>query len=115
MNPSKAFAALSNATNLEILDLLKEPDKHFPMLKTADIYNFGVGINCIQNKINLSQFTVSQYLWILCQAGLVTVNYVGQLAYYKRNEKNIIALAEFILETCTEEIIPKKQETAFIK
>lgn len=96
MNPSEAFKALSNATNLELLGLLKEPEKHFTLPATADIYEFGVCISCIQKKMGLSKLTLSQYLSTLHKAGLVTVKYLGQCAYYKRNDKNIFALADFI-------------------
>jgi len=96
MNTSKAFEALSNITNLELLSLLKEHEEYSPTPATGGIREFGVCLSFIQRKIGLSKLTLSQYLLTLCKAGLVNVEYLGQCAYYKRNKKNILALAEFI-------------------
>lgn len=96
MNPLEAFKALSNDTRLEILAWLKEPKKHFPPQSACDVRDVGVCVSDIQKKVGLSQSTVSQYLSTLQKAGLVTATRVGQWTYYKRNEKNIAILAEFI-------------------
>lgn len=80
--------ALSNEKRLQILDWLKDPKKNF---KTAqcDVSVEGVCVGLIEEKIGLSQSTVSQYLMQLKQAGLITMHRKGQWTYYKRNEKTI--------------------------
>lgn len=90
------FKALSNDTRLQILRWLKEPEKNFPMQDTADVHGVGVCVKHIQRKAGLSQSTVSQYLAILQKAGLVSITRVGQWTYYKRNEKNVASLAEYL-------------------
>lgn len=90
------FKALSNNTRLQILRWLKKPEKHFPMHDTADVSRIGVCVKHIQRKAGLSQSTVSQYLAILQKAGLVSITRVGQWTYYKRNEKNVASLAEYL-------------------
>jgi DNA-binding transcriptional ArsR family regulator len=96
MDPIKALKALSNETRLQILVWLKEPEKHFPPQEAGDVCEVGVCVSDIQEKVNLSQSTVSQYLSILQKAGLVTATRMGQWTYYKRNERNVAALADFI-------------------
>lgn len=96
MKSLEAFKALANDTRLEILAWLKEPEKHFPLQEAGDVRDVGVCVSDVQKKAGLSQSTVSQYLSILQKAGLVTATRVGQWTYYKRNEKNIALLADFI-------------------
>ncbi|PTI66934.1 ArsR/SmtB family transcription factor, partial [Staphylococcus xylosus] len=50
----------------------------------------------IQEKANASQSTISQYLTILQNAGLLESIRYGQWTYYRRNEETIKALAEKI-------------------
>ncbi|CAE6929596.1 MULTISPECIES: helix-turn-helix transcriptional regulator [Pseudomonas] len=90
------FKALSNPTRLEILRRLKDPEKGFPPQDEGDVHTVGVCVSSIQEGVGLSQSTVSDYLATLQRAGLVEVRRVGQWTYYKRNEANISALAEFL-------------------
>ena len=90
------FKALSNPTRLEILRRLKDPEKSFPPQDEGDVHTVGVCVSSIQEGVGLSQSTVSDYLATLQRAGLVEVRRVGQWTYYKRNEANISALAEFL-------------------
>jgi ArsR family transcriptional regulator len=96
INQIEMFKALSNDTRLQILTWLKDPENHFPPQHAGDLRDIGVCVSDIQAKAGLSQSTVSQYLSILQKAGLVTATRVGAWTYYKRNEKNITILADYI-------------------
>ncbi len=85
--------ALSNEKRLKILQWLKEPRKHFSS-PDCDVGKEGVCVGLIEQKIGLSQSTVSQYLALLQQAGLITTERKGQWTFCKRNEKTIQALIE---------------------
>lgn len=80
--------ALGNDKRLKILHWLKEPKKNFTSIH-CDLEKDGVCVGLIEKKIGLSQSTVSQYLMLLHQAGLVTMERKGQWTYCKRNEKKI--------------------------
>ncbi|GAA3941434.1 metalloregulator ArsR/SmtB family transcription factor [Chitinophaga oryziterrae] len=96
MEQVEIFKALSNKTRLQILEWLKEPDKHFAEEATNPT---GVCVGAIQHKAGLTQSTISEYLTILLRANLVTVTRKGQWTYYKRNEEAIKALGLNIQES----------------
>ncbi|WP_411342976.1 ArsR/SmtB family transcription factor [Paenibacillus sp. WLX1005] len=94
------FKALSNRTRLQILQWLKEPEQYFPkqqahLPKEVSIKG-GVCVGDIQDKVNLSQSTVSHYLSMMQKAGLLEAVRYGQWTYYRRNEDNIKQLARFL-------------------
>ncbi|MFD0050197.1 ArsR/SmtB family transcription factor [Actinomycetes bacterium NPDC127524] len=94
------FKALSNETRLNILKWLKEPEKNFPkqqahLPKEVSIEG-GVCVGDIQDKVNLSQSTVSHYLSLMQKAGLLEAVRYGQWTYYRRNEETIKKVAEFM-------------------
>ena len=82
------FKALSNEKRLKILEWLKEPGKHFST-QVCNVEKDGVCVGLIEKKAKLSQSTVSQYLMLLQQAGLITMERRGQWTFCKRNEKSI--------------------------
>lgn len=86
MNIITVLKAISNEKRLKILQWLKEPKKNFTSTH-CDVEKDGVCVGLIENKIGLSQSTVSQYLMLLQQAGLITMVRRGQWTYCKRNEK----------------------------
>lgn len=88
MNITTLLKALSNEKRLQILQWLKEPAKHF-VSSHCCVEKDGVCVGLIEEKIGLSQSTVSQYLLLLQQAGLITMERKGQWTYCKRNEKGI--------------------------
>jgi DNA-binding transcriptional ArsR family regulator len=88
MNLNNALKAIANPARLNILKWLKEPSKHFTS-SHCDVDKHGVCVGLIEKKTGLSQSTVSQYLVVLQQAGLVTMERSGQWTYCKRNEKAI--------------------------
>ncbi|MFD1885132.1 ArsR/SmtB family transcription factor [Paenibacillus wenxiniae] len=94
------FKALSNRTRLQILQWLKEPEQHFPKqqahLPREVSIKGGVCVGDIQDKVNLSQSTVSHYLSMMQKAGLLEAVRYGQWTYYRRNEDNIKKLARYL-------------------
>ncbi|MBW4818406.1 ArsR family transcriptional regulator [Rhodococcus qingshengii] len=85
--------ALNNPTRLAILGWLKDPRKNFPE-QEIDPEQVGVCVSIIQERVGLSQSTVSLYLAALQRAQLVTSQRIGSWTYYKRDEKNIAAFLE---------------------
>ncbi|MBA9028511.1 MULTISPECIES: ArsR/SmtB family transcription factor [Bacillaceae] len=93
------FKALSNATRLKIIQMLKEPENNFPPqvhIHKGDDFQGGVCVGDIRDKIGLVQSTTSQYLSLLQQSGLLEMKRIGQWTYYRRNEKVITQLEGFI-------------------
>ena len=95
MNQVEIFKALSNKSRLQILTWLKDPELNFPLQAEVGFTN-GICVGYIQERIGLTQSTVSEYLTILQHAGLLTVTRKGQWTYYKRNEEAFKALGELI-------------------
>lgn len=89
----EALKALDNPTRLAILTLLKDPRKNFPE-QEADPEELGVCVSIIQERVGLSQSTVSNYLAALQRARLVSSRRIGPWTYYKRDEKSIAQLLE---------------------
>lgn len=102
MNDAKfvdMFKALSNTTRLNIVQMLKEPEKNFPPqvhIHKGDDFLGGVCVGDIRDKIGLGQSTTSQYLSLLQQSGLLEIKRIGQWTYYRRNEEVIKQLERFI-------------------
>ena len=94
MDQVEIFKALSNKTRLQILQWLKDPEVNFP--EHGDNYDDGVCVGAIQQKVGLTQSTVSEYLVILQRAGLVQSTRKGQWTYYKRNEAAFENLSQLI-------------------
>ncbi len=90
---SEALKALDNPTRLAILTLLKDPKTNFPE-QEADPEQLGVCVSIIQERVGLSQSTVSNYLAALQRAQLVASQRIGPWTYYKRNEQKIAMLLE---------------------
>jgi DNA-binding transcriptional ArsR family regulator len=93
MDMITVLKALSNEHRLKILQWLKEPQKHFTSLY-CDVGKDGVCVGLIEEKIGLSQSTVSQYLMLMQKAGLIITERRGQWTYCKRNEKTLRELAK---------------------
>ncbi|TDT40560.1 ArsR family transcriptional regulator [Maribacter spongiicola] len=81
--------ALSNKTRLEILQWLKEPEKHFEPHQDLGHFNDGVCVQHIRKKMGLSQSTISHYLSLMQNVDLVIPTRHGKWTYYKRNENTI--------------------------
>lgn len=80
--------ALSHPARVEILQWLKEPEKHF----SEQHMSLENGVCAGQfERCGLSQSTVSAHLATLQRANLVTARKVGQWVFYRRNEETIAA------------------------
>jgi DNA-binding transcriptional ArsR family regulator len=90
MNIEKTIAALNNPVRRKILDLLKDRSNFPPALPEHSDVD-GVCVGYIREEAGLSQSTVSNYMGLLKQAGLVDSERHGQWTFYRRNEDAIIA------------------------
>lgn len=90
------FKALSNDKRLEILQWLKNPEKHFDTTNEKVIIKGGVCVGDIHTKSGLSQSTISQYLSMMQKAELLDSVRHGKWTYYRRNEATLQKMAEFI-------------------
>lgn len=89
--------ALANPVRLQVIEWLREPERHFPVDKNiTDPYEVGVCVSHIQAKTGLAQSTVSAYMATLERAGLVRSTRVGKWTHYRRDEARIAELIEGI-------------------
>ncbi|GGG55212.1 ArsR/SmtB family transcription factor [Paenibacillus radicis (ex Gao et al. 2016)] len=102
MEPLLIYKALSNETRLQILEWLRDPQKHlgelaenFELPLKCDPNN-GVCVGYIQEKSGLAQSVISSYLKTLQKAGLLESQRVGQWTYYRRNEETIRLFSEYV-------------------
>ena len=90
MDLNKAISALNNPVRRKILDWLKDRSNFPPALpEHAELE--GVCVAYIQEKTGLSQSTVSNYMGLLKEAGLVVSERHGQFTFYRRDEDEIRA------------------------
>ena len=88
MDIEKTIAALNNPVRRDILKWLKDRSNFPPALpEHSDLE--GVCVQYIQEKAKLSQSTISNYMGLLKQAGLVVSERHGQWTFYRRDEKAI--------------------------
>jgi DNA-binding transcriptional ArsR family regulator len=94
------FKVLANETRMEMLKWLKDPYNHFDKpsahLSKTISEKGGVCVGDIQEKAKMSQSTVSHYLSMMQKVGLLESERHGKWTYYRRNERNIQKVAEFI-------------------
>lgn len=95
MDQDDILKALSHPTRVEILQWLKEPEKHFTGQHMP--LDFGVCAGQFE-RCGLSQSTVSSHLATLQRANLVTSARQGQWVFYKRNEPVIAAFLKRLAE-----------------
>ncbi|GAA4360837.1 hypothetical protein GCM10023088_00360 [Actinomadura verrucosospora] len=94
------FKALGNPARLQIMQWLKEPERHFGEWEPiADREEVGVCVTHIQAKAGLAQSTVSSYMSTLERAGLVRATRVGKWTHYRRDEERLARLAEALAIT----------------
>ena len=90
MDIEKTIAALNNPVRRKILSLLKDRSNFPPALPEHSDVD-GVCVAYIKEVAGLSQSTVSNYMGLLKQAGLVDSERHGQWTFYRRNEDAILA------------------------
>ena len=88
--------ALANPKRLQILEWLKDPERHFPPQVDGDLVEDGVCGLLIARKLRVSQPTASEHLRILSHAGLVRGKRIKKWTFYKRDETRINAMKQVI-------------------
>ena len=88
MDMEKVIAALNNPVRRNILVWLKDRSNFPPALPEHKELE-GVCIGYIQEKSKLSQSTISNYMSLLKQAGLVNSTRHGQWTFFRRDEEAI--------------------------
>lgn len=97
MDKNEILKALAHPARVEFLEWMREPETHF--CSQAHPLEMGICANQFEKRCGLSQSTVSAHLATLEKAGLVTINRVGQWAFYRRNEEAIEAFLEELRST----------------
>ena len=95
---SRTLRALASDRRLQILEWLKDPAANFPPQVDGDLVEDGVCGVLIADKLGVSQPTASEHLKILVQAELVRSKRIKQWTFYKRDEVQIGAVKQAILE-----------------
>jgi DNA-binding transcriptional ArsR family regulator len=83
--------AIDNDRRLQILDWLKDPERHFRPQVDGDLVDDGVCGALIAEKLGVSQPTVSEHMRVLVDAGIVDAKRIKQWTFYRRNEPAIAA------------------------
>ena len=101
MSKLDIFKALSNETRLNTFEMVERTCKNIfrhkgYIFRMEMSFSNSVCVGSICEKTNISQSTISHYLDMLQRAGLLESRRFGKWTYYRRNEKNIQELAEFI-------------------
>ena len=91
-----ALKALASERRLQILEWLKDPERHFRPQVDGDLVKDGVCGVLIAEKLGVSQPTVSEHLKVLTQAGLLRSKRIKQWTFYKRDEKSIRSIKNAI-------------------
>lgn len=99
MTISLAFKALASDRRLQILEWLKDPERHFRPQVDGDLVRDGVCGVLIAEKLGVSQPTVSEHLKVLTQAGLLRSRRIKQWTFYKRDEDSIRSIKSAIRAT----------------
>ena len=90
MDVDKSIAALNNPVRRKIVEWLKNRS-NFPPALPEHAGLEGVCVAYIQEKAGLSQSTISNYMGLLKEAGLVVSERHGQFTFYRRDEDAIRA------------------------
>ena len=103
MDISKTISALNNPIRRQILIWLKDRSNFPPALpEHAELE--GVCVAYIQAKAELSQSTISNYMGLLKDAGLVLSARHGQWTFYRRDEAAIqAAMKSLTNEICRDD------------
>jgi ArsR family transcriptional regulator len=96
MKIETGLRALANPKRLQILEWLKDPEKHLPPQVDGDLVEDGVCGLLIARKLRVSQPTASEHLRILSHAGLVRGKRIKKWTFYKRDETRINAMKQVI-------------------
>jgi ArsR family transcriptional regulator len=98
MKTTQSIQALGNERRLQILEWLKDPERHFPPQRDGDLVKDGVCGLLIARKLRISQSAVTEHLKILLQAGFLRSKRIKKWTFYKRNEQAIKTIKRVISE-----------------
>jgi DNA-binding transcriptional ArsR family regulator len=98
MKVTQSIQALGNERRLQILEWLKDPERHFPPQRDGDLVKDGVCGLLIARKLRISQPAVTEHLKILSQAGFLRSRRIKKWAFYKRDDKAIKTIKRVISE-----------------
>lgn len=98
MRVEASLRALANPKRLQLLEWLKDPERHFPPQIDGDLTKDGVCGLLIARKLHVSQPTASEHLRILSQAGLIRGKRIKKWTFYRRDEARISALKSVITD-----------------
>ena len=91
MDRDLILKALAHPLRVDILNWLKEPERHF----AGQEHPLSEGVCAgMFERCGLSQSTVSAHLAVLQRAGLVRTRKVGQWVFYQRDEDVIRAFLQ---------------------
>lgn len=94
----RILEAVGSEKRLQILQWLKDPERHFPEQVDGDLVKDGVCGILISNKLGVSQPTTSRHMRLLVDAGLVCAKRIKQWTFYKRDKKRIAEAKRLIKE-----------------
>jgi DNA-binding transcriptional ArsR family regulator len=92
----QSIQTLGNDRRLQILEWLKDPERHFPPQRDGDLVKDGVCGLLIARKLHVSQSAVTEHLKILSRAGFLTSKRAKKWTFYKRDEQAIRAIKRAI-------------------
>jgi DNA-binding transcriptional ArsR family regulator len=98
MRVTQSIQALGNERRLQILEWLKDPERHFPPQRDGDLVKDGVCGLLIARKLRISQPAVTEHLKILSQAGFLRSRRIKKWTFYKRDDKAIKTIKRVIFE-----------------
>jgi ArsR family transcriptional regulator len=98
MTVTQSIQALGNERRLQILEWLKDPQRHFPPQRDGDLVKDGVCGLLIARKLRVSQPAVTEHLKILSRAGFLASKRIKKWTFYKRNERAIKNIKRAITE-----------------
>jgi ArsR family transcriptional regulator len=96
MKKEAMLRTIANERRLQILAWLKDPRKHFPPQVDGDLVEDGVCSLFIARKLRVTQPSASEHLNILAAAGLIRAKKIKQWTFYKRDEKAMRRLKDWL-------------------
>ncbi|KUO06885.1 ArsR family transcriptional regulator [Streptomyces sp. DSM 15324] len=78
---------------LVILEWLKEPHRHFPPQRHADLVEDGVSADAVAAKLGVRRGVADSHLALLTDLGLLRATRVKRRVYYRRDEIRIAEVA----------------------
>ncbi|MCX4759565.1 ArsR family transcriptional regulator [Streptomyces sp. NBC_01275] len=78
---------------LDILELLKEPTRHFPPRRHGDLVEDGVTADAVATRLGMSRRVAETHLALLADLGLLRAKRIRRRVYYRRDEMRIAEVA----------------------